>query len=95
VRRGILTIGDLLNYDLDNLYRIRNLGVKSINEIIAFIDSLKSETGELIYYTNDENDNDEINEIEKDSSSVTFRDANGLLCDDILLAIELKVQKRN
>ena len=41
-REGILTLRDLLEYDVDKLYKIPNFGKKSMKEVISFIDNIKN-----------------------------------------------------
>ncbi len=43
INHGILTINDLLNYPENEIYSIKSIGQKSLNEIIDFINKLKIE----------------------------------------------------
>ena len=103
-RSGLFTIGDLMNYNREDLWGIKNLGKQSVSEIISFIETfietLKSGAGEfqlvssdeLANYMDDENNEKDDNEIGE--LSVQFRDENGVLRDDIPLEA-LNLSKRS
>lgn len=43
---SIQTVGDLLDYPVDELYKINNMGAKSVTEVATMIESLKRATNE-------------------------------------------------
>ena len=91
-RNGIHTLGAMLDYPKDQWIEIRNMGSKSVEEILSWITVLTEGTQDfcLVSYR------EEKSEPKKEKSAVkavAFRDENGILVKDIpISALPLSVR---
>ena len=85
-RNGIHTVGALLEYDIDKILDIRNLGLKSYKEILNVIVTLQTRQGEFTYFPSGDIPKDIYNKSKDSALTVKlFRDCNGILAEDIAL----------
>ena len=94
----IHTIGAMMDYPIDELINIRNMGKKSIEEIQSFIQALSEGTGEFVLV--EEGDDSVINssafQKNQDSAVTVFLDATGSVIQDIPIKdLPLSVRARN
>jgi len=82
-RAGIHTIAELMECDREKLTQIRNFGKASVDEIIKFLNSLKSGRGSFRVVSSYEVQKFETEN--NDKASVTFYDESGVVRDDIPL----------
>lgn len=99
-RENIYTIGALMDYPIEKLIGIRNLGVKSFGEVCSFVQSLKDGTGDFALVKNSHsiiNTHDSIhNNPEVGGCGVMFLSESGVIVNDIPIAeLPLSVRAQN
>ena len=99
-RANIHTIGSMLDYPVDEFINIRNMGVRSVEEIRGCIQALMDGTGEYVLAEVREQTLDEVLEHQEnfnDGDSVTvFLDEMGAVVRDIpVMKLPLSVRARN
>lgn len=97
-RADIHTIGTMMDYPIDQLINIRNMGKKSVEEIQSFIRTLNEGTGEfvLVEEGGDSAINSSAFQKNQDSAVTVFLDATGSVIQDIPIKdLSLSVRARN
>lgn len=95
---SILTIGELVDYPMDALMDIRNMGKKSIQEILSFVQQLNEGSGEYVLV---EEGDDRVKhapslEVHQEKINPIILDAHGLVIhDDAINDLPLPVRARN
>lgn len=85
--KGVITVGQMLEYTEEKLYRIRNLGAKSVTEILKKIEECRSyaETNEIppsLFPKEDKSDQEDIDP----SAVLAGRNVNNIAIDEIGLS---------
>lgn len=94
----IHTIGEMMNYPIEELINIRNLGKKSIEEIQSFVQALNEGTGEFELVETGDNDviSSDASQENQGTSDTVFRAGTGAVVQDILIKdLPLSIRARN
>lgn len=99
-RADIHTIGTMMDYPADEFINIRNMGVRSVEEILGFIRSLKDGTGDYVLAEAQEQAAAVVPIVQEpaasDDMSTVFLDETGAIVQDIpVKELLLSVRARN
>lgn len=99
-RADIHTIGTMMDYPADEFINIRNMGVRSVEEILGFIRSLKDGTGDYVLAEAQEQAAAVVPMVQEpaasDDMSTVFLDETGAIVQDIpVKELLLSVRARN
>lgn len=99
-RADIHTIGTMMDYPADEFINIRNMGVRSVEEILGFIRSLKDGTGDYVLAEAQEQAAAVVPMVQEpaasDDMSTVFLDETGAIVQDIpVKELLLPVRARN
>ncbi len=94
----IHTIGEMMNYPIEELINIRNMGKKSIEEIKSFVQALNEGTGEFELVETGDNDaiSSDASQENQGTSDTVFRTGTGAVVKDILIKdLPLSIRAQN
>jgi len=99
-RADIHTVGTMMDYPADEFINIRNMGVRSVEEILGFIRSLKDGTGDYVLAEAQEQAAAVVPMVQEpaasDDMSTVFLDETGAIVQDIpVKELLLSVRARN
>ena len=97
-RADIQTIGAMMEYPADEFINIRNMGVRSVEEITTFVRNLKDGAGEYILLEGETKVDDRTASApaSRNSEMTVFLDGNGSVIQDIAITeLPLSVRAKN